>query len=111
MSFLWGDLLWLLFLVPVLVGIYILLQRRRQKFALRYASLSLVKEALGRGPGFSRHIPALLFLISLTVMLVALARPVATVILPSQEGTIILTIDVSRSMQADDLQPSPAGSS
>jgi Ca-activated chloride channel homolog len=106
MSFLWIEMLWLLWLLPLLVLVYLILQRRRQKFALRYASLSLVKEALGRGPGFRRHIPSLIFLFGLTVMLVALARPVAVVTLPSQQGTVILTIDVSRSMQANDLQPS-----
>jgi Ca-activated chloride channel family protein len=105
MSFLWIKLLWLLLLLPVLVLIYILLQRRRKKYALRYASLSLVKEALGRGPGFRRHIPAILFLISITTMVVALARPAATVTLPSQQGTVILTLDISGSMRADDLRP------
>jgi len=98
-------MLWLLLLVPVVVIGYILVQRRRQKYALRYASLSLVKEALGRGPGIRRHIPAILFLIGLTAMIAALSRPVATVMLPSQQSTVILTLDVSGSMQADDLKP------
>ncbi len=106
MSFLWIEMLWLLLLVPVLVIVYVLLQRRRQKYALRYASLSLVKEALGRGPGIRRHIPPVLFLIGITAMLFALARPVATITLPSQRGTVILAMDVSGSMQADDLDPS-----
>ncbi|MBI2832042.1 MAG: VWA domain-containing protein [Chloroflexi bacterium] len=105
MSFLWIDMLWLLFLVPALVAVYILIQRRRKKYALRYASLSLVKDALGRGPGRRRHIPPILFLAGLTVMLVALARPVATVTLPSQQGTVMLTFDVSGSMRAEDIQP------
>ncbi len=105
MEFLWAPMLLLLLLVPVLIAAYIFAQRRRQKYAMRYASLSLVKEALGRGPGIRRHIPPIIFLIGLTVMLVALARPAATVRLPSQEGTIILTIDVSGSMQADDMKP------
>jgi len=99
-------MLWLLLLIPVLVVAYILLQRRRQKFALRYSSLSLVKDALGRGPGFRRHIPPLLFLIGLVAMILALARPAATVTLPSQQATVILTLDVSGSMRADDLEPS-----
>lgn len=105
MDFLWPFMLWLLLLVPVLIAAYILAQRRRQRYALRYASLSLVKEALGKGPGFRRHIPPALFLIGLTVMIVALARPVAVVRVPAQEGTIILTIDTSGSMSADDLNP------
>ncbi len=105
MSFLWIESLWLLLLVPALVAVYILIQRRRQKYALRYSSLSIVKEALTQGPGFKRHIPPLLFLIGLVLIIFALARPIATVILPSQQGTIILTIDVSMSMRANDFKP------
>lgn len=106
MSFLWIDMLWLLLLVPVLVIAYIFIQRRRKKFALRYSSLSLVKEAMVRGPGLRRHIPPIIFLTALTTMVVALARPAATVTLPSKQGTVILTVDVSGSMRADDLKPS-----
>jgi Ca-activated chloride channel family protein len=98
-------MLWLLLLVPVLVVAYILAQRRRQHYALRYASLSLVKEALGRGPGWRRHVPPALFITSLAVMLFALARPATVVTLPTQEGTVILTLDVSGSMRAQDLKP------
>ena len=105
MSFIWLPALWLLLLVPVLITLYVVLQRRRRKYALRYASLSLVKEALGRGPGLRRHVPPVLFLLALTVMMVAMARPVATVMLPSQQGTVILTVDVSGSMRADDFKP------
>src|SRR5690349_22802024 len=77
----------LLFLVavPVFTGLYIWAPRRRRKYALRYASLSLVKEALGRGPGIRRHIPPALYLLSLAFMLVALARPITVVKVPSQE--------------------------
>jgi len=106
MSFLWPNLLWLLLIVPVLIAVYIILQRRRTQYALRYASLSVVKEALGRGPGIRRHIPPFLFLIGLTILIFALARPAATILLPSNQGTIILTIDVSGSMQAQDMKPS-----
>jgi Ca-activated chloride channel family protein len=99
-------MLWLLGLVPILVGAYILAQRRRQKYTLRYASLSLVKDALGKGPGIRRHLPAALFLLGLTVIIFALARPSATVTLPSEEGTVILSMDVSGSMRATDVKPS-----
>lgn len=105
MEFQWVQMLWLLLLVPVLIAAYIIAQRRRQKYALRYASLSLVKEALGRGPGLRRHIPPIVFLLGLAVMIVALARPSAVVMLPSQQGTVILTFDVSGSMAAQDMQP------
>jgi Ca-activated chloride channel homolog len=106
MSFLWTDMLWLLVLVPALAAVYIFILRRRQKYALRFASLSIMKDAVGRGPGFRRHIPPILFLLGITVMLLAIARPVTTVILPSQQGTVILAIDVSGSMRAEDVKPS-----
>jgi Ca-activated chloride channel family protein len=105
MSFLWPFMLWLLLLIPALIAAYILAQRRRQRYALRFASLSLVKEALGRGPGIRRHIPPAVFLTGITIMIVALARPQSQVIVPAQEGTVILAMDVSGSMWADDLKP------
>jgi len=105
MSFLWPTSLFFLVAVPVLLGLYIWSQRRRRKYALRYASLSLVKEALGRGPGIRRHIPPALYLLSVALMLFALARPITVVKVPSQEGTVILAIDVSGSMRATDIKP------
>lgn len=105
MEFQWFEMLWLLLLVPALIVAYILAQRRRQKYALRYASLSLIKEALGRGPGWRRHIPPIIFLLGLVVMILALARPHALLVLPTQQGTIILTFDVSGSMRAEDVKP------
>ncbi|MGH7855362.1 MAG: VWA domain-containing protein, partial [Candidatus Binatia bacterium] len=85
-------------------GYFYLLRRKRQA-ALRYASLSMVKEALSSGQRFRRHIPPLLFLLALVAMLVAIARPAAVVTLPSQHRTIILAMDVSGSMRATDVQP------
>ena len=105
MNFIFPLGLWLTLIVPILIALYIWAQRRRQKYALRYASLSLVKEALGRGPGIRRHIPPALFLASLFFMTVAVARPVTVVSMPVQEGIVILAIDVSGSMQAEDLKP------
>ena len=105
MTFLWPEFLWLLVLVPVIVGAYLLLLRRKHKLALRYASLSMVREAQSAGNRFRRHVPPLLFLIALTLMIVAIARPAAVVTLPSQHETIILAMDVSGSMRAVDVQP------
>ena len=98
-------MLWLLLAVPALVAWYVFLLRRRKKTALRYASLSIVKEALGAGQGIRRHLPPLLLLLALTAMLIAVARPNAVVLLPSQHETVILTMDVSGSMRATDVQP------
>jgi Ca-activated chloride channel homolog len=106
MSFLWASLLWLLLLGPALVLFYLWAERRRRKYAARYASLSLVKDALGRGPGFRRHVPPLLFLAAGMAAVLAMARPEAVVLLPSSRGTVILALDISGSMRAQDLKPS-----
>jgi Ca-activated chloride channel family protein len=79
MRFLWPDLLWLLFVVPALVAGYVAILRRRRKAAVRYASLTLVRDAIG--------------------------GPSANVTLPSEYMTIALAMDVSRSMQATDVDP------
>jgi Ca-activated chloride channel family protein len=105
MTFLWPEMLWLLLIVPALVGGYFYILRRKRESALRYASLSMVKEAMGTGQRLRRHIPPLLFLIALIAMIVAIARPAAVVTLPSQHRTIILAMDVSGSMRATDVQP------
>ena len=105
MSFLWPEMLWLLLIVPALVVGYFYLLRRKHEAALKYASLSMVKEAIGAGQRFRRHIPPLLFLIALLAMIVAIARPAAVVTLPSQHQTIILAMDVSGSMRAVDVEP------
>ena len=105
MTFLWPQFLWLLLALPLLVGVYLWLLRRRKVVVLRYANLSIVKEALGKGPGLRRHIPPALFLLALAAMLVASARPFAVVTLPLQQETIILAMDVSGSMRATDVKP------
>jgi Ca-activated chloride channel family protein len=105
MNFLWPGNLVLIVVVPALIAAYIWAQRRRQKYALRYASLSLVREALGKGPGRKRHVPPALFLTALFFMLLGTARPETVVVVPVQEGTVILALDVSGSMLAEDLKP------
>jgi Ca-activated chloride channel homolog len=106
MNFLWPEFLWLELALPLLVVLYIWLMRRKKKVALRYASLSIFKEAMGPGQTIRRHIPPALFLLALAAMLVAAARPMAVVTLPSNQQTIILAMDVSGSMRATDVQPS-----
>jgi Ca-activated chloride channel family protein len=105
MTFLWPQFLWLLLALPLLVLLYIWLLRRKKKMALRYASLSIVREAMGTGQNFRRHIPPVLFLLSLAAMLVASSRPFAVMTLPSERETIILAMDVSGSMRATDVLP------
>ena len=104
-TFIWPQLLWLLVALPVLVLLYVWLLRRRKQVALQYASLSIVREALGRGIGWRRHVPPMLLLLSIAIMLLASSRPVASIALPSTQQTIILAMDVSGSMRAEDVQP------
>jgi len=106
MIFVWPIMLLSLSLIPLFVILYLFLQRRRNKFAARYGSLGLVQEAGGRGPGYRRHIPPVLFLIGLIILMLALGRPQTVVRIPRVEGTVILAFDVSGSMAADDLKPS-----
>ncbi|HEX4928583.1 MAG TPA: VWA domain-containing protein, partial [Burkholderiales bacterium] len=105
MSFEWPEALWLLALLPALVGFYVYLLRRKKKQALRYSSLALVKAALGAGPSWRRHVPPALLLVALAAMIVAVARPMALVTLPSNNETVILAMDVSGSMRATDVEP------
>jgi len=105
MSFIWPAMLVCLLLIPLFVVLYIRMQRRRRRLAARYGHLGLAPEAAGRGLGWRRHIPPALFLVGLTILIIALARPHTVVSLPRIEGTIILAFDVSGSMAADDLEP------
>jgi Ca-activated chloride channel family protein len=105
-QFLSPEALWLLLAVPALAGLYVLLLRRRKRLALRYAHLGVVREAIGPGQRFRRHVPPLLFLIGLAMALLAVARPTAVITLPTEQRTIIMAIDVSLSMRASDVEPS-----
>jgi len=105
MSFIWPGILFLLLLIPLLAAFYFLLQRRRQRIAASYGNLGFLQGTAGQLPGARRHIPPLLFLLSLAILIVGLARPQTTVSLPHIEGTVILAFDVSGSMAANDLQP------
>ncbi len=105
LNFIWPTMLWLLLAVPLLVGGYVWLLRRRKKTALRYANLALIKQAMGKSTAWRRHVPPALLLLAVTVLLLASARPAAVITLPSQQETIVLAMDVSGSMRAADVQP------
>jgi Ca-activated chloride channel family protein len=106
MNLLWPGFLYLLILIPVLIFAYILILRRRKPFAVRYSSLSLVREALPKQSQWRRHLPFALFLLALSSLIVALTRPTSTIQVPASNATIILAIDVSRSMCSTDILPS-----
>jgi Ca-activated chloride channel family protein len=105
MEFLWPGFLFLLGLIPLLIGLYIWMLRRR-RFAVRYSSLELVRAALPQKSNWRRHLPVGLFLLGLASLVFALGRPVAILNVPTNQTTIILTIDVSGSMRSRDIQPS-----
>jgi Ca-activated chloride channel homolog len=105
MTFLWPNMLWLLAALPALVALYLYALRRKQKSVARYPSLSMVKAALGPGSSIRRHVPALVLLLAIAGMLLAMARPAAVITLPSHHETVILAMDVSGSMRADDVKP------
>jgi Ca-activated chloride channel homolog len=109
MRFLWSDLLWLLFIVPLAIGAYVYALRRRKATALRYASLMLVRDAIGPGQWLRRHLPAMLLLLALVCALLGVARPASVFTLPNEHQTIVLAIDVSRSMRATDIEPTRLG--
>ena len=105
MSLVWPLMLWLLVLLPLLVGLYFWLLARKRKTTLRVASVGVAKLALGAGPGWRRHVPPLFLLLALALLLLAVARPTAILTLPMAERTIMLAMDVSGSMRAEDVKP------
>ncbi|MCS6802884.1 MAG: VWA domain-containing protein [Chloroflexota bacterium] len=105
MGFSWPLALLGLLVIPLLIATYILLQRRRTRYAVRFTNLALLKEVAPRAPGWRRHIPAALFLLAVTAMILALARPHLEVPVPIEQSYVMLAIDTSRSMEANDMQP------
>lgn len=94
----------LLLAVLALLLFYIRRQRQRRRFALRYASVELVRASRG-GRGWRRHIPPLLFLVCSVILIGGLMQPAIMVVEPSDEAIVIVTLDVSASMWANDLYP------
>jgi Ca-activated chloride channel homolog len=103
-----GSPLFLLLLlaVPALVGGYVLLERRRERAASAWGTVALLPNLVSARPGRRRHIPLALFLVGLAFMLVGFARPEAMLSTEREGATVVLAIDVSRSMQATDVKPS-----
>lgn len=106
MRLLWPQLLWLLLALPALVAAYLYALRRKNKVAIQYPSLTLIRDALGTGQRWRRHLPPAIFLAAVAIAVFALARPTASVVLPSDQSTLIMAMDVSRSMLASDVEPS-----
>ena len=105
MDMLWPISLVLLGLLPILIAVYIWILRRRKKVAVRFSSLSLVRAAVGKQSRWRRHVPFALFLVALASLIIAAGRPVAVISVPAGRTTIVLAMDVSRSMCSTDIAP------
>ncbi|HEY0296688.1 MAG TPA: VWA domain-containing protein [Bordetella sp.] len=105
-GFIWPGMLWLLVLVPLLAGLYVWHDARRRGPTARYPALRMAGLAAARGAGRRRHLPPALMLLGLAALAVAVARPQADMALPSHLETVILAVDMSGSMKADDVKPS-----
>lgn len=105
MSFAWPLLLLLLLAVPLLVAGYVLLERRRQRQAALFASPALLPNLIGRRPGRLRHVAPALALLALVALATGLARPHAVLSVDQEQATVVLAIDTSHSMVADDVPP------
>ncbi len=102
MSFQSPILLLALAILPLLAALYVFSQRRRRAYAVRFTNLALLGQVMGKGPGFRRHLPAILFGLGTAGLLIAMARPTAAISIPRDRASVMLVVDVSGSMAASD---------
>jgi Ca-activated chloride channel family protein len=105
MTFQSAGRLWLLAGVVALIALYLVLQRRRSRFAVRFTNLPLLERVAPTRPGWRRHVPAGLFVVMMALLVVGFAQPAAAVEVPRERATVIVAVDVSPSMAADDVPP------
>ncbi|WP_229074359.1 VWA domain-containing protein [Actinoplanes sp. DH11] len=105
MTWLSPERLWLLAAVAALAVAYLVAQRRRSRYAVRFTNLKLLDRVAPQRPGWRRHVPASLFLAMLGLLVVGFAQPQAKVQVPRERATVLVAVDVSRSMLADDVGP------
>lgn len=105
MSFASPLFLWSLLLLPLALAAYVIAQRRRAQYAVRFTNVDLLSNLVSRAPGWRRHLPAALYLSAVGALLFSLARPHATVPVPRDRATVVMVMDVSGSMLASDVQP------
>lgn len=105
MGFLSPGRLWILLLVAVLAVAYVVQQRRRPAYALRFSELDLLASVLPRSAAWKRHVPAVLVLLALAALTTAFAQPTGEVEVPRERATVVVALDVSLSMLADDVSP------
>ena len=105
MDWIWPDFLLLLGLIPFIIALYVGILKWRYRFAIRYSSLSLVNQSILKSSLLRRHLPFALFLLALTSLVIAMGRPLTSESILSGQTTIILALDISRSMCMRDITP------
>jgi Ca-activated chloride channel homolog len=101
-------LLLALLAVPLALALYVLAERRRMRYAIRFTNLDVLAGVVGDRYR-RRFVPLALFLLALAALCIGMARPQHTTLVPRDRATVILVLDVSRSMQAKDVKPNRIG--
>lgn len=94
-----------LLVVAALAGLYVVAQRRRRRYAMRFTDVALLQRVAGRGPGMRRHVPPALFLLGAAGLVLAAAQPVLNLMVARTDASVMLVIDTSGSMDAVDVLP------
>lgn len=105
MTFLEPHRLWWLLIVVAVVAAYVLAQRQRRRYTVRFTNLELLDQVIPNRPDVRRHVPPALFAAALGVLVAALAQPAMPVEQPRERATIMVAVDVSLSMAANDIEP------
>ena len=105
MTFLEPQRLWWLLALLLLVGAYVYVQRQRREYTVRFTNLELLNQVVPHRPDIRRHVPATLFTLALGVLIAAMAVPAMPVEAPRERATIMVAVDVSLSMAANDIEP------
>ena len=105
MSFAQPLLLLTLLVIPIALALYVLAERRRMRYGIRFTNVDVLAGVVG-GRIWRRYVPLVLFLLALAALCVGVARPQRTTLVAKDRATVILVVDVSRSMEAKDVKPS-----
>jgi Ca-activated chloride channel homolog len=97
-----------LLVIPLAIALYVLAERRRMRYAIRFTNVDVLAGVV-RGRVWRQYVPLILFLLALAALCIGMARPQRTTLVPKDRATVILVIDVSRSMEAKDVKPSRIG--
>ncbi|MCU1622577.1 MAG: hypothetical protein JWL79_1422 [Frankiales bacterium] len=98
--------LWLLLAVAAVAALYVALQVRRSTYETRLSDVDLLASVMPRRPGWRRHVPATLLILTLAALTTGFARPTADVRVKRDKATVMVVLDVSASMLATDVSPS-----